>query len=98
MRTFILGALAAVALAVTTGGAVQASGHPHGSHGYHNYHLTYGTSFRYGYFYTGRHHHHWSYRVWDGRFGRYHYWDPSVGCYYWWCEADNCFYPIRYAR
>jgi hypothetical protein len=55
-----------------------------------------GVAFRGGYYYPGRDHYHWAWRVWDGHYGRYHYYDSYYHCYYYWHPRYNCYYPISY--
>jgi hypothetical protein len=66
-------------------------------HGYNDYHLTYGTKFSHGYYYTGRYHSHWSYRYWCGRYNCWYYYDPCCHCSYYWYAPSNCWYPEGYA-
>jgi len=62
-----------------------------------NYNLLFGKSFAFGFFYPGKHHHHWSSYCWWPAYSCYVYWDPCLRIYYYWCEADQCFYPVCYA-
>jgi hypothetical protein len=63
-----------------------------------NYHRTHGQSFRYGTYYQGRNHSHWSHYCWWPRFGCYAYYCPSTSCYYYWSETASCYYPVSYAE
>jgi hypothetical protein len=77
-------------------------GHPtvyyrtHGAHYPGGYYRDHGVRFTGGYYYTGRNHHHWSYKVWDDGCHRYQYYDPSLRCYYYWNTARGCYYPVGY--
>ena len=62
----------------------------------HNYHLTYGTHFSHGYYFRGGYYRHFSYRVWNSRYGCYFYYYPGTSCYYYWSGTTNCYYPITY--
>jgi hypothetical protein len=108
MHRFLLGAVAftlGLALAATTQ-AVPKGGRG-GSHpgGYrpslhrtsgHNYHLKYGTRFKGGYSYKGKHHRHWTHRYWWGKYGCYTYYCPSSRCWYYWYQPAHCYYPCSY--
>lgn len=59
------------------------------------YYLVHGTRYDGGYFYPGRNHRHWQYRVWNSRFGRYHYYDPYLRSYYYYDPARVGYYPIN---
>ena len=104
MRRILLALGAAVLGLAITGGAAQAHGGPHGGHrGYTRtyygstpYYRVHGKSFKGGYYYTGRHHRHWEYRVWSPVYKRYHYWDPYVRCFYYYYPTCDCYYPITY--
>jgi hypothetical protein len=61
-----------------------------------SYHLSFGKSFSHGFFYSGKHHNHWSFSCWWPKYGCYTYWCPSTCCYYYWCEPASCYYPISY--
>jgi hypothetical protein len=63
-----------------------------------NYGRTHGRSFRYGTYYQGRNHYHWSHYCWWARYGCYAYWCPSTNCYYYWSETASCYYPVSYAE
>jgi hypothetical protein len=104
MRRILLALGAAVLGLAITGGAAQAHGGPHGGH--HGYTRTYygpkpyyrvhGKSFKGGYYYPGRYHRHWEYRVWSPVYKRYHYWDPYLCCYFYYYPAGDCYYPTTY--
>jgi hypothetical protein len=63
---------------------------------YKDYHLTHGVSFKYGYFFKGKEHYHWSYSCWSERYGCNIYWCPCTCCYYYWCQPYDCYYPVSY--
>jgi hypothetical protein len=67
------------------------------SNSFHNYHLKYGTSFKYGHFYSGRYHYHWTKYFWNPTYRCYFYWCPSTCCYYYWSEPSCCYFPASYA-
>jgi hypothetical protein len=68
-----------------------------GIHSTHkHYHLSHGTPFKHGFFYHGKHHHHWTYRGYSPKYGCNFYWCPSTSCYYYWCEPAGCYYPFSY--
>jgi hypothetical protein len=69
------------------------SGQHSGNKSHHNSHARHN---RHGHFYHGRHHDHWSYFCWDGRYGCRVYYDPGVCCYYYYCVPDDCYYPVTY--
>jgi hypothetical protein len=97
MRRVLLG-LAACALGLALSGSAEAhGGHrapaPHHGPAYHHGH---GVRFGGGYYYPGRNHPHWSYRVWDTRYHRYNYYDPSLRCFYYWYAPGACWYPVTY--
>jgi hypothetical protein len=60
------------------------------------YYAKHGKKFSKGYYYEGRHHNHWSQRVWSDDYGQWLYLDPDLGVYYYWYEADETYYPITY--
>jgi hypothetical protein len=61
-----------------------------------DYHLTHGVSFKYGYYYKGKEHHHWSSNCWSERYGCTIYWCPCTCCWYYWCQPYDCYYPVSY--
>jgi len=61
-----------------------------------NYHLTHGVKFKFGFYYQGYGHNHWSYHYWDTRYGAYLYFDSYVNQYFYWCAPHFRFYPITY--
>jgi hypothetical protein len=80
------------------GGSMSRSGNYHtysGNH-YQNYHQTHGVSFKYGYYYKGKGHHHWSQSYWSPRYGCTIYWCPATSCWYYWCQPYDCYYPVSY--
>jgi hypothetical protein len=94
MGKIILGLAAGVLGLALTG---TADAHPgHGHHHEAGYYRSHGVRFRGGYYYLGRHHDHWTRRVWDARYHRYEYWDPNLQVYYYWYAPGNCYYPLTY--
>jgi hypothetical protein len=61
-----------------------------------SYHHRHGVRFHGGYYYRGRHHSHWSRRVWDVQYRRYHYWCPYTLVYYYYSVELDCYYPVGY--
>jgi hypothetical protein len=61
-----------------------------------HYHRRHGKRFRYGYYYSGRHHRHWTHRWYSNRYRCYFYWCPSLRCYYHWCASRTAYYPVSY--
>jgi hypothetical protein len=100
MRGVITGALLALAtmVAVPAVEAKPAGSHSKGGHsGYgKDYRQRYGTRFSHGYYYSGRHHNHWTYRCWYSRYGCECYYCPSACCWYYWSEPRNCYLPVSY--
>jgi hypothetical protein len=110
MRKVLLGAVAGILGLFLVGTAEAHDGHRGGYRGGHResyhrhhsprvyrgstYHVDFGVRFNRGYYYVGRHHDHWSSRVWSPVHRRYHYWDPYVRVYYYWDEPRGCYYPI----
>jgi hypothetical protein len=94
MRRALLG-LAACALSLSlAAGAADAHGPAARAHA--AYCEQHGVRFSGGYYYAGRHHDHWSCRVWDAGCGRYHYYDPHLRCWYYWYAPGSCYYPVSY--
>ena len=60
-----------------------------------NYYRDHGTHYNGGYYFAGRHHDHWGYRVWDSRYNRYHYWEPNLRIYYYYDVNLGGYYPCR---
>ncbi len=60
------------------------------------YHRDHGKRFKYGWWYHGHSHPHWSHHYWDNRYGAYLYFDPGVQVWYWWCTPHYRFYPVTY--
>src|SRR4051794_35601747 len=56
----------------------------------------YGHTFRYGYYYRGRHHPRWTRTYYWPRYRTTCYWDPGTSCWYYWCATEDCYYPITY--
>lgn len=77
--------------------------HHHHHHGhyhaprYYNYHLRFGNRFRFGFFYAGPAHYHWTYSYFDNRYGTVLYYDPYAASYFYWCAPHNRYYPVSYA-
>jgi hypothetical protein len=61
-----------------------------------NYHLKHGHRFRFGVYYNGFRHFHWSRVYWDARYGTHLYFDPYTAQYYYWCAPHYRFYPVTY--
>ena len=61
-----------------------------------NYHLRYGKRFRFGWYFRGFGHRHWTRCVWIPRYRTYCYWCPCTLQYYYWCQPRNCYYPVTY--
>jgi hypothetical protein len=89
MKRFLL------ALAVWAGAlgfAAAADAHPPVYHG--AYYVHHGVRYHGGWYYPGRDHCHWSYKVWVPGARCYHYWDPGLHCYFHW-DAGRCgYYPV----
>lgn len=60
------------------------------------YYVQHGHRFKYGYWYSGYVHPHWSYHVWDSRYGCFLYYDPGVKVYYYWNPVHYRYYPVSY--
>ncbi len=58
------------------------------------YYAAHGVRYRDGYFYSGRHHSHWSHRTWDPVYRRYNYYDPYVRSYYYYDAVRLGYYPV----
>jgi len=58
------------------------------------YHQTHGVRTARGWHFPGRHHHHWSHRVWNERFRRYHYFEPTLRVFYYYDPQQDGFYPV----
>ena len=67
---------------------------PHQPSGH--YYVNHGHQFSHGWYYTGRHHCHWSYHYWYVSFGCWIYYDPDLYCWYYFCVPLDCYYPISY--
>jgi hypothetical protein len=94
-------AITATAMAGGKGGPSRGVSGPSPSHGsksvsFHDYHVKYGTQFKFGHFYSGREHYHWSKWFWNYKYGCYFYWCPSTCCYYYWYQPSCCYYPVSY--
>ena len=61
-----------------------------------NYHLVYGHAFKYGYWYSGWNHAHWSLIQWSPGYGCYIYFDPYCGLWFYWCAPHYRYYPVTY--
>lgn len=95
MRRLMLGVAGSV-LSLSLCGSVMA-------HEYHGprpgdtvYYRTQGHPFAGGWYYPGRDHRHWSFRVHDAYSHRYHYYDPYLHVYYYWDPTRTCYYPVGY--
>jgi hypothetical protein len=53
--------------------------------------------FRGGYYFPGRAHYHFSYRVWSPVYRRYHYFDPYLRCYYYYDPILVRYVPVPVA-
>jgi hypothetical protein len=96
MKSFVISmtALALIAgavLAAPNKGTVSSHGSASGA-----YHMTHGTQFSGGYFYSGRDHNHWTYWGYSQRYRCTCYWCPYTHCYYYWCPSAVCYYPVSY--
>ena len=49
-----------------------------------------------GYCYRGRHHCHWSERIWSARHRCYLYLDAGLCRYFYWCAPAGCYYQVDY--
>jgi hypothetical protein len=99
MQRMLLGVASCALGLALTGGPLQAHPHGHGSGGVvvsGAYYQTHGHRFSGGYYYRGRHHTHWSGRVWSSTCNRWHYYDPYLNCYYYWHASSGCWYPVGY--
>jgi hypothetical protein len=65
-----------------------------GKGGARDYYQRHGKRFRYGYYYPGRNHKHWTHRWYSHRHHCYYYWCPSRRCYYFWSGKRNGYYPV----
>jgi len=61
-----------------------------------NYHLIYGTQFKYGIYYPGSYHNHWSQVYFSPFYGCNVFVCPYTMVKYYWCPPANCYYPISY--
>lgn len=68
----------------------------HGTPGSKEYFKTHGVNFKFGCYYPGRHHCHWSHFCWSSKYNCNCYWCPSSSCYYYWYEPGCCYYPLSY--
>jgi len=93
MRRILL-TVAACALGLTMTSTAEA--HPPRHAPAHVYYRDHGVRFSGGYYFVGRQHHHWSYKVWDARCHCYHYYDPDLRCFYYWNTGRGCYYPVGY--
>jgi hypothetical protein len=98
MRRFLSNVVAAMVLGLALMATAQA-GQKYGSYNHEHsrsYHETYGTKFKYGYYYKGYDHHHWTYSYWWSKYGCYTYWCPSTSCWYYWYPREERYYPVSY--
>lgn len=72
--------------------------HNHHNHKYHDYHKKHGTAFKYGYFFKGKEHRHWSYGYWNAKNRCYFFYEPGLRCFYYWCAPKACYYPVSYIQ
>jgi hypothetical protein len=90
---------AALALGLTLTGTVSAAPIAHYEHHFTGHHLEapyyriHGHPYDHGYYFPGRDHHHWAYRVWDSRWNRYQYWDSNLRVFYYYNPTLNGYYP-----
>jgi hypothetical protein len=61
-----------------------------------NYHLRHGKRFRFGWYFKGFWHRHWTRCVWNPRYRTYCYWCPCTLQWYYWCQPQGCYYPVTY--
>ena len=61
-----------------------------------NYHQLYGTQFKYGTYYPGIQHNHWSQVYFSPFYGCNVFVCPYTMVKYYWCPPANCYYPISY--
>lgn len=61
-----------------------------------HYHHRHGHQFRYGFYYRGFNHNHWTRHYWDARYGTFLYYDPYALAWYYWCAPHYTFYPVAY--
>ncbi len=92
-RILLTVAACALGLTMTTS---TAEAHPPRHAPVRIYYHDHGVRFNGGYYYVGRNHHHWSYKVWDAGCHRDNYYDPYLKCFYYWDVARGCYYPIGY--
>jgi hypothetical protein len=52
--------------------------------------------FKYGYYYKGKGHCHWTCSCWDVRYGCIVYYCPVTCVWYYFCDLDDCYYPVEY--
>ena len=94
MRKTILGLAIAMACVLGLGMASEAQAgvvvKKTVSRGYYREH---GTRYNGGWYFRGREHNHWSYRVWNTRYHRYHYYEPTLRIYYYYDDVRSGYYP-----
>ena len=63
-------------------------------HSHRPYYVVHGRPYGRGYYYPGRNHAHFEFRVWNAGYGRYHYYDPYLHCYYYYCPELDGYFPV----
>jgi hypothetical protein len=58
-----------------------------------SYYRHHGVKYSRGYYFSGRHHNHWSHRTWNPHYRRYHYYEPTLRVYYYYDNARAGYYP-----
>jgi hypothetical protein len=56
----------------------------------------YGRKFKYGYYYQGKQHRHWSKWYYSSTYKCPIYWCGSTSAWYYWCAPKACYYPVSY--
>jgi hypothetical protein len=62
-----------------------------------DYHRTHGREEKWGWYYPGREHHHWSHIAYFPAYCTYLYYEPFLRKYYYWNRPHNAYYPVDYA-
>ena len=65
-------------------------------HHHHDYYKKNGTAFKYGYYFKGKNHRHWSYGYWNARYRVYFFYEPGLRTFYYWNARQACYYPVSY--
>jgi hypothetical protein len=81
-------------------------GHYHGYHYYgHHYghgykygygHGFYGSKFKYGWYFPGKYHYHWSKRWYSPSYKCWFFYCPRTYVWYYWYAPGVCYYPVTY--